>query len=93
MHMSEKSATRPHETGAARLRFDADLVVHGTANPLLASEIAFSCLLRNMAEKELDLIRFSTRCMAQLRARTPQIMERYLGKPEFPRVLFHNMPD
>ena len=31
--------------------------------------------------------------MAQLRARTPQITGRDLGKPEFPRVLFHDMPD
>jgi len=41
----------------------------------------------------LDLIQFSTRCMAELRARTPQIMGRYPRKPEFPRVLFHHMPD
>jgi len=33
------------------------------------------------------------RCMAQLRARTPQIMRRHLGKSEFSRVLFHHMPD
>ena len=46
-----------------------------------------------MTEKELDLIQFSTRCMAQFRARTPQIMWCYLGKAEFPTVLFHNMPD
>jgi len=39
------------------------------------------------------MVQFSTRCMAQLRARTPQIMGRYLGKPEFPSVLFHHMPD
>ena len=31
--------------------------------------------------------------MAQLRARTPQIMRRYMGNPELPSVLFHNMPD
>jgi len=49
---------------APRLWFDADVVVHGSANPLLAAEIAFSCLHGNMAEKELDLIQFSTRCMA-----------------------------
>ena len=78
---------------APRLRFDADAVVYGSANPLLAAEIAFSCLHGNVPEKELDLIQFSTRCMAQLRARTPQIMGRYLGKPQCPRVLFHNMPD
>ena len=46
-----------------------------------------------MSEKELNLIQFSTRCMAQLRARTPQIMGRYLGKPEFPGMLFHDVPD
>jgi hypothetical protein len=78
---------------APRLRFDADVVVHGSANPLLAAEIVFSCLHGNMPEKELDLIQFSTRCMAQLRARTPKIVRRYLGKPEFPRVVFHDMPD
>ena len=46
-----------------------------------------------MPEKELDLIQFSTRCMTQLGARTPQIMRCYLGKPEFSRVLFHDVPD
>jgi len=40
----------------------------GSANPLLAAEIAFSCLYGNVPEKESDLIQFSTRCMAQLRA-------------------------
>ena len=78
---------------APRLRFDADAVVHGFANPLLAAEIALSCLHGNMPKKELNLVQFSTRYMAQLRARTPQIMRRYLCEPEFPRVLFHHMPD
>jgi len=78
---------------APRLRFDADAIVHGAANPLLAAEIAFGCLHGNVPEKELDLFQFSARSMAQLRARTPQIMRRYMGKPEFSSVLFHNMPD
>ena len=78
---------------ALRLWFDADVVVHGSANPLLASEITLGCLHGDVPEKELDLIQFSTRCMAQLRARTPQVMRRYLGKPEFPRILFHDVPD
>jgi len=42
------------------LGFDADAVVHGSLNPLLAAEIAFCCLHRNVPEKELDLIQFST---------------------------------
>ena len=69
------------------------MVVHSLANPLLAAEIPFCCLHGNVPEKELDLIQFSTRSMAQLRARTPQIMRRYMGEPEFSSVLFHNMPD
>src|SRR3974390_3188021 len=56
------------------LRFDTDAIVHGSANPLLAAKIAFGCLHGNVTEKKLDLIQLSARCMAQLRARTPQIM-------------------
>jgi len=78
---------------APRLRFDADVVIHGTVDPLLAAEIVFSCLHGNVPEKELDLIQLSTRCMAQLRARPPEIMRRHSGKPEFPSVLFHHMPN
>jgi hypothetical protein len=75
------------------LGLDADVVVHSPANPLLAAEIAFSCLHGNATEKELNLFQFSTRSMAQLRARTPQIMRRYMGEPEFYCVLFYNVPD
>jgi hypothetical protein len=41
---------------APRLWFDADVVVHSPANPLLAAEIAFCCLHGKATEKELDLI-------------------------------------
>ena len=79
--------------GRRRLRFDADLVVDSSANSLLAPEIAFSRLHGNVPEKKLDLFQLSARSVAQLRARTPQIMRRYIEEPEFPSVLFHNMPD
>ena len=58
------------------LRFDADAVVHGSSDPLLAPEITFGCLHRNVSEKKLNLVQFSAGCMAQLRARTPEIMRR-----------------
>jgi hypothetical protein len=45
---------------APLLRLNTNAVVHGSANPLLAAEIAFSCLHGNVAEKELDLIQLST---------------------------------
>ena len=85
---------KPHQwSGSPWLGLDTDAVVHGSANPPLAAEIAFSCLHGNVPEKELDLVQFSTRSMAQLGARTPQIMRCYLGKLEFSRVLLHDMPD
>jgi len=41
---------------APRLRFYADVVVHGSTYPLLAAEVAFRCLHPNVPQKELDLI-------------------------------------
>jgi hypothetical protein len=75
------------------LGLDTDIIVHGSVNPLLAAEIAFSGLHGNVTEKKLNLFQFSTRSMAQLRARTPQIMRRYMGEPEFSCVVFNNVPD
>ena len=92
-NVDEKSATRSNGNGRRRLRFDADVVVDSSANPLLAAEIAFGCLHGDVAEKELNLFQRSTRSVAQLGARTPQIMRRYMGEPEFSSILFHHMPD
>jgi hypothetical protein len=47
---------------ATWLRFDAHVVVHSSANPLLAAQIAFGCLHGNVTEKESDLVQFATRC-------------------------------
>ena len=43
IHLDVLSATRS-DGRAPRLRFYSDVVVHGSANPLLAAEIAFGCL-------------------------------------------------
>jgi hypothetical protein len=37
------------------LRFNADAVVHGTSNPLLAAEVALGRLDRNVREQKLNL--------------------------------------
>lgn len=44
------------EVATPLLRFDADTVVHGAANSLLATEIALRCLNRDVPEQELDLV-------------------------------------
>ena len=75
------------------LRFDTDAVVYCSTDPLLAAEIAFSCLHGDVPKKELDLIQFSTRSMTQLGTRAPKIMRCYLRKSKFSRVLLHDVPD
>ena len=35
--------------------FDADVIVHGSADPLLTAEITLGCLHRYMAKQELNL--------------------------------------
>ena len=74
------------------LRFDADAVVHGSANPLFAAQVAFGCLHGNMPEKELNLLQFSLGGMAQLSARATQIMRSEAGNAELVRVVFHHVP-
>lgn len=76
-----------------RLRLDADAVVNGSTDALLAAQVSFGCLHGHMPEEELNLLQFSAGCMAQLRARAPQIMRRQLGKAELSRVLLYDMPD
>jgi hypothetical protein len=46
----------------ARLRcwFDSNLVVYGGGNSLDTAEVALSRLDRNMAEKELNLLKFAS---------------------------------
>ena len=78
---------------APRLRFDAEVIIHGPLNPLLAAEIPFGCLHGNVAQKELNLLQFAACGMAQLCARAAKIMWSEPRKTEFLRVLFHHVPD
>ena len=46
------------------LRLQADLVIDGSPEPLLAAHVPLRRLHRNVPEKELDLLKFSARRMA-----------------------------
>lgn len=59
---------RPARMTGPSLRFDADAIVYGSADPLLAAEVAFGSLHRNMSKQELDLVQFSSGGMAQFSA-------------------------
>jgi hypothetical protein len=43
----------------SELWLQADAVVHGTTEPLLAAEVALCRLHRNMAQEKLDLLKFA----------------------------------
>jgi len=64
IRVSEKSP-RLLVAGLLRLRFYADLVVHRSANPLLAAEITLGCLHGHVPEEELHLVQLSACGMAQ----------------------------
>jgi hypothetical protein len=72
------------------LRFDADAVVYGSANALLATEIALSRLYGDVSEQELNLLQLSASGMAQLGAGRPQIMRSKATKAEIVSLLFHH---
>ena len=59
------SGADPEQLG---LRFNADAVVDSSTDSLLAAEITFGRLHRNVSEKKLDLVQFSPGGMAQLSA-------------------------
>jgi len=44
---------------------DSNLVVNGTLNPLLATEISFGCLNRNVTEQKLNLLQFAPSCVTE----------------------------
>ena len=43
-------------------RLNSNFVVHGSRNALDTAEIALGCLHRDMAEKELNLLKFTPGC-------------------------------
>ena len=54
--------------------FDAKSVVYRYSQTLLAANIAFGGLHRDMPEKELDLLKLTSRIMAETRTGPPEIM-------------------
>jgi hypothetical protein len=57
------------------IRFDSQAVVHGHPELLLASEVALRRLDGDMAQEELDLVKFATRQMAQTGTGASQIVQ------------------
>jgi hypothetical protein len=56
------------------LRFNADAIIDGAANALLAAQVPLGRLDRNVPEKKLNLLQFATRRMAEPGTRPAKIV-------------------
>jgi hypothetical protein len=63
------------------IRFNAQPVVHGVSESLLAPEVTLGRLNRNVPKEELDLVQFTAGQMTQPGTRAPQIVRcQYCGR-------------
>lgn len=53
---------------------EAKTIVHRMSEILLAAKIAFGSLHRGVSQQELNLLQLSPAVVAQLRARSPQVV-------------------
>src|SRR5689334_4063688 len=74
-------------------RLDADTIVYGTLDSLLAAQVPFRRLYGNMAQQKLYLLQLSSRCMAEPRTRAPKVVWRQFGNSCFAREFLHDMPN
>ena len=79
-------------SGSSGIRFDSQSVVHGNPELLLASEVAFGCLDGDVAEQELDLIKFAAGEMAETSASAPQVVRSQLVDRSTSRCGADNVP-
>lgn len=60
------------------VRLDAQPIVHGVPELLLAAKVALGRLDGDVPEQELDLVQFATGQVAQTGARAPKVVRRQL---------------
>ncbi len=73
--------------------FDADLVVCRSLQTLLAAEILFRRLHRDVAEQELDLLQFASGCVTQACTGPAEVVWRDFRQAELCGIFLHDMPD
>jgi hypothetical protein len=75
------------------LRFDADSIIDGAANALLAAQVPLGRLDGDVPEKKLNLLQFATRRMAEPGTRPAKIVWRKPFNACFAGVLPDHVPD
>jgi hypothetical protein len=72
--------------------FDAKSVVYRYSQTLLAANVAFCGLHRDMPKKKLDLLEFASRIMTESRTGPPEIMGRETWNVHARRSLLDDVP-
>ena len=73
--------------------FDTKFVVYSYSQTLLAANIAFCGLHRDMPKEKLDLFKLASRIMAEPRTGPPEIMWRETWNVHVRGSLLHNVPN
>jgi hypothetical protein len=74
-------------------RFDTEFVVYRYSQTLLAANIAFGGLHRDMPKKKLNLFKLGSGIMAESRTGPPEIMAREIWNVHARGSLLDNVPD
>ena len=61
----------------SRIRLDANAIIHGRSNPLLAAKVAFGRLHEYVPQKKMDLLQLASRSVAEP-STGPKIVRRQL---------------
>jgi hypothetical protein len=74
-------------------KLNAEPIIYGFPNPLVASQVFLRCLHGHMAEQELDLFQFSSRIVAESGTRSPEIVRSEFENSQSFRVFLDNVSD
>ena len=74
-------------------RLDAKTVIDSRPNALLASEVSFGRLNRDVPEQELNLLQLATRKMAESSTCPPEVVRREPINARFTGILSNDVPD
>jgi hypothetical protein len=74
-------------------RLDANAVIDGRLNALLAAEVPLGRLNRDVSEQELNLLQLATRRMAESDTCPPEVMRREPINARFTGVVPNDVPD
>jgi hypothetical protein len=95
-HFQQRGFIRSYRFGIHILRLcfcsEVEKIVHRVTEILFAAEIAFRRLNGCMAQQELNLLQLASAAVAQLGARSPQVMRRDMFQARSFAAGLHDVP-